>query len=174
MRGPFNVCTWSVQSPFNSHLTFVFIKRSSVKWTVHRRGFLAHTVRICIAFFSAMVYIRIHSASMYVSCITSLKDTRHQLSLGFSKKKSYRLLEKALLSFSENTRKRKCTKNTRIKTRSKVTAETKELFGAKMHEEDDKMMAHQLHTLLQQCGFDISLCTMLVELGWNHCLAAAG
>ena len=34
----------SVRSPFNSRLTSVFIKRSSVKRTVHGRFFLAHTV----------------------------------------------------------------------------------------------------------------------------------
>ena len=34
----------SVRSPFNSRLTSVFIKWSSVKRTVHGRVFLAHTV----------------------------------------------------------------------------------------------------------------------------------
>ena len=44
MHGPFSVRAWSVQSPFNSRLTSVFIKRSSVKRIVHGRFFLAHTV----------------------------------------------------------------------------------------------------------------------------------
>ena len=44
VHGPFSVRAWSIQSPFNSRLTSVFIKRSSVKRTVHGRFFLAHTV----------------------------------------------------------------------------------------------------------------------------------
>ena len=46
MHGPFSVHAWSVQSPFNirlksvqSRLTSVFLKRSSVKRTVHGRFF---------------------------------------------------------------------------------------------------------------------------------------
>ena len=36
----------SVQSPFDSRLTSVFIKRSSVKRTVHGSFFLAHTILV--------------------------------------------------------------------------------------------------------------------------------
>ena len=44
VHGPFSVRAWSVQSPFNSRLTSVFLKRSIVKRTVHGRDFLAHTI----------------------------------------------------------------------------------------------------------------------------------
>ena len=45
-NGPFRVRAWFVRSPFNSRLTSVFIKRSSVKRTVHGRFFLVHTVSV--------------------------------------------------------------------------------------------------------------------------------
>ena len=52
---------------------------------------------------------------------------------------------------------------------SKVTAEMKAFVEAKMRE-DDETTAHQLHVLLQQRGFDISLRTVLrcrTSLGWT-------
>ena len=45
VHGPFSARFRSVQSPFESRLTFVLLKRSGVKRTVHGRFFLAHTVK---------------------------------------------------------------------------------------------------------------------------------
>ena len=39
MHGPFSVRAWSVQYPYNSRLTSVFLKRSSMKQTMHGRFF---------------------------------------------------------------------------------------------------------------------------------------
>ena len=46
MHGPCVVRSISIQSPFNCRLTSVFLKRSSVKRTVHGRFFWAHTVHV--------------------------------------------------------------------------------------------------------------------------------
>ena len=40
----FVVRSISVPNPFESLLTSILLKESGVKWTVHGRGFLAHTV----------------------------------------------------------------------------------------------------------------------------------
>ena len=64
MHGPFNVRAWSVRSLFNCRLTSVFIKRSSVKRTVHGCFFLAHTV-VRHIFFSAVIAQKLlHSCSV--------------------------------------------------------------------------------------------------------------
>ena len=54
VRGPFNIR----QSPFNSHLTSVFLKRSGVKRTVHGSFFGggAHTVYIYIYIVCLLVF----------------------------------------------------------------------------------------------------------------------
>ena len=44
VHGPFSARFRSVQSPFESRLTSVLLKRSGVKRTVHGSFFLAHTV----------------------------------------------------------------------------------------------------------------------------------
>ena len=44
--GPFSARFWSVQYPFESRLTYVLLKRSGVKQTVHGRFFLPHTLYI--------------------------------------------------------------------------------------------------------------------------------
>ena len=46
VHGPFSARLWSVQYPFESHLTSVLLKRSGVKRTVHGRFFLPHTVAL--------------------------------------------------------------------------------------------------------------------------------